>query len=270
MAGPVQAAKPADFDAFWIETLSELAKTPVNLVLTEVPEKSDARVKCYKAGYAGFKGMALHGWYCRPAADKKIKFPALLLSPRYGQASVEAPAGPARRGFAVLAWQGRGYEVDRSSCPPENFACRALYADAVRGVDVLASRPEVNKERIGAAGTGQGGGLSLAAAALDARVAVVSADFPCMCDVAGSLPVLRGALPYFDLLNFAPKIKAAVKIQAGLRDQACPPEGVKAVFRAVKTPKVLEEFPKAGHGDERGLREAKMLDFVYSALATEK
>jgi cephalosporin-C deacetylase len=227
--------------------------------------------------------MALHGWYCRPAADKKIKFPALLLSPRYGRASVEAPVGPARRGFAVLAWQGRRYEVDKSSYPPENYAYvlngiedrynyayRALYANAVRGVDILVSRPEVNTERIGAAGTSQGGGLSLAAAALDARVAVVSADFPFMCDIAGSLPVSQGTLPYFDLLNFAPKIKASVKIQAGLRDKACPPKDVKAVFKAVKAPKVLEEFPKAGHGGESALRTAKMLDFVYSALATEK
>jgi len=307
MARPVLAVKqaaPADFDAFWIETLTELAKTPASLVLTEVPGRSDAQVKCYKADYAGFKGMALHAWYCRPAADKKIKFPALLLNPWYGQAAVDAPVEPARRGFAVLAWQGRGYEVDKSSYPPENsayvlsgiedrynYAYRALYANAVRGVDILASRPEVNTQRIGAAGPSQGGGLSLAVAALDPRVAVVSADFPFMCDVARIMPVSQGTLKsvrelieqrpalravvlgtesYFDILNFAPKIKAPVKIQAGLRDKACPPEGAKAVFKAIKAPKVLEEFPKAGHGDEGALRTAKMLDFIYSALAAEK
>ena len=293
---------PADFDEFWKGTLAELAKTPADLKLAAAPEQSDDKVKCYKAAYAGFGGLPLHAWYCRPAEDKK--YPAILLNPWYGQTSVSAPADLARRGFAALAWQGRGYEVDLSSYPAENaqyvlsgidsretYTYRALYANAVRGVDVLASLPEVNAQKIGAAGASQGGGLSLAVAALDPRVAAVSADFPFMCDVYTGLPLSEGTLrsvreltekeparrdaalrtvAYFDLLNFAPKIKAPVKVQVGLRDQACVPDGVKNVFAAITAPGRLEEFPNSGHGDDNALRRDKMLDFVYSALGTEK
>jgi len=295
------SAPPADFVEFWKATLAELARVPAGLKLREAPEQSDDKVKCYRADYAGFNGAAVHGWYCRPAADKK--YPALLLSPWYGQASVSAPVEPARRGFAALAWQGRGFEVDQSTYPAgnssyvlsgiedrDNYAYRAMFANAVRGIDVLASMPEVNVGRIGAAGSSQGGGLSLAVAALDPRVAVVSADFPFMCDLYRGLPLSQGTLKsvrefienkplelertlrtisYFDLLNFAPLIKGRVKIQAGLRDKACVPEGVKTVFAAVTAPKRLEEFPNSGHGDDNALRQDKMLDFIYSALGTE-
>ena len=296
------AKPPADFDMFWKGTLAELAGTPMALKLTEAPEQSDDKVKCYRADYAGFKGVLVHGWYCRPAPDKK--YPALLLNPWYGQDTVDAPADCARHGFAALAWQGRGFAVDLSTYPPENgeyvlsgiedrdaYAYRALYANAVRGVDVLASRPEVNAARIGAAGSSQGGGLSLAVAALDPRVAVVSADFPFMCDVYTTLPLSEGtlksvreltekepakrdavlrAVSYFDILNFAPEIKAPVKIQVGLRDRKCVPEGVKNVFAAITSPGRIEEFPNSDHEDDSDLRRAKMLDFVYSALGTEK
>ena len=299
LAGP-----PADLDEFWKGTLAELAKTPADLRLTEAPAQSDDKVKCYKAEYSGFKGMALHAWYCRPAGDKK--YPAILLSPWYGEGAVDVNVSSeaAHHGFAVLAWQGRGYEVDQSTYPPENsdyvlsgiedrdnYAYRALYANAVRGVDVLASRPEVNAGRMGAAGTSQGGGLSLAVAALDPRVAAVSADFPFMCDIYTGLPLSEGTLKsvreliekdpakreavlrtisYFDLLSQAPKIKAPVKIQAGLRDRKCVPDAVKNVFAAITSPGRLEEFPNSDHNDDGDLRREKMLDFVYSALGTEK
>ncbi|PIU20649.1 MAG: hypothetical protein COT18_01200 [Elusimicrobia bacterium CG08_land_8_20_14_0_20_59_10] len=301
-ANKALAGPPADLDEFWKGTLAALASVPADLKLAGAPEQSDEKVKCFKADYAGFGGMRLYAWYCRPAADGK--YPAVLINPWYGRTTVSPPAGAARRGFAALAWQGRGFEVDLPAYPPENsgyalsgiedrdaYAYRALYANAVRGVDVLASLPEVNAARIGVAGSSQGGGLSLAAAALDPRVAAVSADFPFMCDLYTGVPLSEGTLksvrelterepskraavlstiPYFDLLNLAPKIKAPVKLQAGLRDTACVPGGIRNVYNAIKSPGRLEEFPDSGHGDDNVLRYEKMMDFIYSALGTEK
>jgi cephalosporin-C deacetylase len=145
----------------------------------------------------------------------------------------------------------------------------------------------VDVKRIGAAGSSQGGGLSLAVAALDPRVAAVSADFPFLCDFRTSLPIAlspfrdihdlmqrepgrRAAVgrtvPYFDLYYLAPRIKAPVKVQVGLRDRTCPAEGVRNVFERISGPKSLEEWPQADHSDENVLRAETMMDFIYERL----
>ena len=54
--------------------------------------------------------------------------------------------------------------------------------DCIRAVDFLASRPEVDSDRIAVWGGSQGGGLSLATAALDKRISFCMADVPWLCD----------------------------------------------------------------------------------------
>src|SRR5437773_368765 len=54
---------------------------------------------------------------------------------------------------------------------PERYFYRGAYLDCVRGLDFLASRPEVDPDRIGMWGASQAGGFTLAVAALDRRLA---------------------------------------------------------------------------------------------------
>ena len=290
--------RPRDFDAFWDRTLRELAAVPLDLKLREAAEQSDARVKCYQADYQSLKRIRIHAWYCRPAAEGR--YPAVLVSPWYGRGEVAPPREAALQGLAVLEYQGRGFAVDLSSYPAENssyilsgiespdsYVFRELYAHAKRGVDVLASRPEVDARRIGATGMSQGGGLSLAAAGLDARVSAVSAGFPFLCGVQASLSAARGpyqelrafmergpaqrraaarTLAYFDVLNFAPRIKAAALVQAGLRDRTCPAAGIREVYGRLAGPKVLAEFPAADHMDDNVPRWEKLKAFLIERL----
>ncbi|MFA6004059.1 MAG: acetylxylan esterase [Elusimicrobiota bacterium] len=295
----VWAQAPADFDRFWQDAMREASEAAVQVRLEPAPAQSDDKVACFKAHYSSLAGKPVHAWYCRPTGEGP--FPGMLISPWYSQGQVPAPRDVAARGFAVLWYQGRGYEVDLSSYPidnqqyilsglasPQTYVYREMFARAVISLDVLASFPEVDSKSLGAAGASQGGGLSLVLAGLDPRVAAVSADFPFLCDFLGSLPAAEGpfkdireyldqhpeqrvqvesTLRYFDVLNFAPKIYMPVKIQFGLRDRTCPPEGIKLAFGLMPSQdKFMEEFPNADHGDENGPRWQKMLDYLTERL----
>lgn len=59
---------------------------------------------------------------------------------------------------------------------------RAGYADCLRGIHFLCTRPEIDAGHIGPLGLSQGGGLTLAVAALDQRVRAAVAHEPFLCN----------------------------------------------------------------------------------------
>ena len=300
LAAPARtAAAPKDFDQFWGKVKKELAAVPLESKLEPDPAHTDANVACYKVSYLSLGRIRIHARYCRPMGAGP--FPAALISPWYAQGAIPPPVDPPKRGIAALWYQARGFDVDQSSYPIENswyvlsgiedpktFVYRGMVAHALRGLEFLASRPEVDAKRLAVMGASQGGGLSLLAAALDRRVAAAAADFPFLSDWEGSMAraqppyaevkkyisdrpdrresVLK-TLRYFDALNAAPRITAPVLINVGLKDRTCPPEGVKKVFAAVASPdKTLKEYPTADHTDQGPVRWQAIVDFLTRKL----
>ena len=72
--------------------------------------------------------------------------------------------------------------------------------DCIRGLDFLHSRPELDTSRVGVWGFSQGGGLTLATAALDHRVSAAVAGVPWLCNfpVAAEITVA----PYLELHSY--------------------------------------------------------------------
>ncbi|MBI4668679.1 MAG: acetylxylan esterase [Elusimicrobia bacterium] len=208
----------------------------------------------------------------------------------------------AEKGFAVLWFQARGYEVDQSSYPPDNqgyilsgienqetYVYREIVSHGLLGIDFLLTRKEVDPKRIAAAGASQGGGLSLILAGLDSRISYVSADFPSLCDFeatglvsagllgevrryADSNPAVqeavRSAVSYFDVVNFAGRIKVPVQINAGLLDAQCVPIGIWNAYRAIAgRKKTLQIYPAAGHGDQNAVRWDNMIEYLTERLS---
>jgi cephalosporin-C deacetylase-like acetyl esterase len=149
----------------------------------------------------------------------------------------------------------------------QGYYYQGAYADCVRAVDFLATRPEVDQKRIGVTGGSQGGGLSLATAALDARIRLCAPDIPFLCDWVKyfkashwpemdkwiaekperTWPNTLRTLSYFDTLNLADRIRCPVLMSLGVQDGVCPPSTVFSVYNRLKHRKQFRAYPDAGH-----------------------
>lgn len=100
-------------------------------------------------------------------------FPVLLAKRGYGCLCIDAPFG-GYRSSAVA-----GYDVWHIADPITDHSAVRIARALHRGVSFLASRPEIDTTRIGAAGSSWGGYSSFLVAGLDERIKVVSTFFGC-------------------------------------------------------------------------------------------
>jgi len=280
--------KQDDFDEFWDNTLKELAKVPFTYRLTpyDYPSKG---VKVFRLSYPGFLGANIEGYFAVP--DTSGTYPGLVMYHGYNWAMdgcIHEVVNMALRGYAVLQMLVRGQQggsVDNVVASHGNVAgwmtkgiqskyeyyYRAVYMDAIRALEVLADMECVDKGRIGVTGESQGGGLTLAAAALSDIPVVAIALYPYLSnfdraiDIAPSFPYqelneyfrrysdpevekqARKTLSYFDIMNLAPKIKCPVLIGTGLVDEITPPSTVFASYNHMTCPKEIAVYRYFGH-----------------------
>ena len=162
-----------------------------------------------------------------------------------------------------LGWMSAGIR------DPRTYYYRNVYADAVRALEVLARRDETDPARLAITGVSQGGGLTLAVAALSRKPTLALADIPFLCDfrrsiniaTAGPYPEITGflrsfphlyeqairTLSYFDCLNLAPWIACKTVISNGLWDDICPPSSIYAVYNHITAEKQMEVYPFHKH-----------------------
>ena len=253
----------AKLDAFWKTTLTALKATPLAPTATQDTAKSTEKVKVYKVTFAGLKGQAIYGWYCVPAIA--VKSPGVVVLPGYGNTSVDPPTLLAEKGFATLAINVLGSDVDAKTYPseaesylkggfadPNTFVMRGMVAAGIRAFDFLAQRLEVRTDRLGVAGMSQGGGLALDVAGLDPRVNVVvasspAADFTRMFRQARQNPAsgllaalsatdkiqLEQTMALFDPAFLAARICVPTLITVGMKDAVVPPETAYTVKNAI-------------------------------------
>lgn len=285
-----------DFDAFWARTLEENARTPVNARFRAIDYPTRGG-QVFEVFYDGWRGAQICGWYVQPAGDGP--FPALVQYHGYSGSKMDVYRYLmwTLQGYAVLAVDVRGQSgnstdptcysgghvtgwMTQGIMDPEEYYYRGVYMDCVRAIDAVASRPEVDAERIGVMGMSQGGGLTLATAALDQRPVVALPEMPYLChykravDMAVRNPYLEIAdylrrwpereeqvwctLSYFDNLNLAARIRCPVLMDVGLKDDICPPSTVYAVYNKITAPKEIKVFPYHNHEVVEALWEEKL------------
>ena len=280
------STRQGDFDAYWNDALAESADIPLD-VATEPLDYPAEGVRVSRLTYSGGAPGRICGWLLEPEGARNA--PGMVFYHGYGggKGQVYDYLGWALQGYAVLAVDVRGQQgesEDHALYPgghvvgwmtagildPRRYYYRGVYLDAVRAVDALASREGVDGARIGVTGNSQGGGLSLAAAALHPRVRLSLPGIPFLCHFAramdlaegGPYPELTGycnrfpahreqverTLSYVDGMNLAPRISCPVMMTVGLRDAICPPSTAFATYNALGTSeKEMLVYPFGGH-----------------------
>lgn len=272
---------PADLTSFWQRTTEELARWDLKAELADAPERSGREFVTYGVALYSFQGKRLRGWYSVPKDTRYGNgLPAILAVPGYG-GDKPIPFHLVMSGFAVLTLfpraQGesiREWDLESGTKliyqieDKEQYYYRGAYMDCLRGLDFLCAREEVDPARLGMWSRSQGGGFTLATAALDSRLQVAVAEEPFLCNFPVSIDVttqpynelgdylaqhpdrrrsMLDTLAYFDALNLASWIRCPTLMDVGLEDQVCPYPTVMPVFEKIPGPKAIYVYPDLDH-----------------------
>ena len=279
-----QVIKPEDFSEFWGLVLDELSSIELNVKCEKDELRSDSEVTVYQIFYDSLDHVRISGWYSVPNTPVN-GLPAILLVPGY-QSDPPIPKDWSAKGYACLSVNPRGKVRSRSQFDPgypgllthrivdkNTYSYRGFYADAWRGIDFLLSRGEVDSERIGVAGSSQGGGLTITTSAMRKEIKAASAGAPYLCGFMDAIKLtdtypyqeindylrtypdrleeVEGTLAYFDGISFADQIDCPIIMNLGLQDNVCPPETGYALFEIIGS-KDKKLFEYEGHGHEAG------------------
>jgi cephalosporin-C deacetylase len=206
-----EPSEPADFDAFWADTLAGARAHDLALSIEKAPTELRL-VDTYDVRYAGFGGSPVAAWLHVPAGATG-PLPVVIEYLGYGGGRGLAHERQlfALAGYAHLVMdtrgQGSGWSIGDTPDPqagdggpahpgfmtrglasPADHYYRRVFTDAVRAVDAVRALstsedgPQLDAQRIAVTGGSQGGGISIAVAGLVDGLAAVAPDVPFLCD----------------------------------------------------------------------------------------
>ena len=295
---------PADMDAYWERALAEMRAADARPEFVRSPFQTPG-AECFDLWFTGVKGARIHAKYARPAA--KGRHPAVVQFHGY--------TGNSGDWLGRLAWVGAAFCIAALDCRgqgglsqdpggvtgttyrghivrglqdgPEQLLFRNIYLDCAQLAGLVLGLPEVDPARVGAAGGSQGGGLTLACAALEPRIRRAAPTFPFLCDYqrVWEMELAKDAyeelktffrqfdpqhqrekeifttLGYIDNQHLARRIRGEVLMGVGLMDTICPPSTQYAAFNKITSPKRVELYPDFGHEGLPGFGE-KVMQFM--------
>jgi cephalosporin-C deacetylase len=296
---------PEDFDAYWSRALEEMKSVDANVEL--VPSSfSVPFADCFDLYFTGVRGARIHAKYVRP---KNVPEPHPAIIQFHGYSGSAGDWSDkliyASLGFSIISMdcrgqggtsedtggvQGtthRGHIIRGLNDVADNLLFRHIYLDTAQLAGIVMELPEVDAGRVGVIGGSQGGGLTLACAALEPRVKKLAPVFPFLCDYkrVWEMDLAKDAyeelrsffrnhdpqhqredeiftkLGYIDNQYLANRIKGEVLMAVGLMDTICPPSTQFAAYNKITAPKSLEIYPDFGHEGLPGFSD-KTLQFM--------
>ena len=279
--------RPADFDAFWNAQVASLKAVSMNPVL-EPAESGQPSVEYFKLRMDNIRGSHIYGQLARP--QREGRFPALLIvqwAGVYGLPKANV-VSQAEKGWLTLNIMAHDLPFDQ----PEAFYKQAsettlkdypaigntnrdqsyflrMYLSCYRAADYLAQRPDWDGKTLAVTGTSQGGLQALMLAGFHPGITALMAHVPAGCDRTGPVMGRAAGWPgwygngergdqiaevsrYYDVINFASRVKCPALVSVGMIDVTCPPSGVFAVCNELQGPKEVLVLPTSGHQDEHG------------------
>lgn len=271
---------PADFDNFWTNAISEARKTPLNPLMTLLPERCTPTQNVYHVSFQNERpGSRMYGILIVP--KKEGKYPAILQVPgagirpyygaNYGDDVITLEIGihgipvnmPQEVYYNLAAGALNNYPGINKNNKDTHYYKR-VYLGCVRAVDFIYNLPEFDGNTVGVTGGSQGGALSIVTAGLDPRIKFLAALYPALCDYAGYLNKRAGGWPhyyinarpapnevetlaYFDVVNFARRVHAPGWYSWGYNDTVCPPTSTYSAYNVIPGTKELHLYLETGH-----------------------
>lgn len=280
--------KPKDFDEFWNDGLSLLDDVSATIEVHDTG-LSFACGKCYDLYYEGVGGARVYAKYIKASTSSA---PALLYFHGYRRSS---PSWSfllqfAAMGFSVFAMDCRGQ--GGKSEDVGGVKGTTFIGSIIRGLDdsnphkmlmhqIMLDAVELSRiavlfgcQGIVTYGASQGGGLSLATAALAGESVIkVIAMLPFLCDYKRAYQMdfedsayselkyyfrqfdpkhehedrTFQLLGYMDVKNLASRIKSETLMITGLEDTVCPPSTQFAAYNNINAKKTMILYPDYAH-----------------------
>lgn len=301
---PASAPRPADFDEFWDSRRALLNAVPVKeLERRELGNDKQSATVAYDVKVACAGSKPLTGVLTMPRNAAPRSLSAIVFFQGAGVATAHAIGGygPSTMVFMVNA---HGIENMREQSYYKEFERGALrgyahfdkndrektyfhdmFLRVMRSMDYVKSLPQWNGRVLIARGGSQGGAQAVVAAAMDPQVTLLTAFVPAMCDHNGFMakPARRCGWPgfynftadnkdvvktasYYDMVNFASRVRCETFISTGLTDLVCPPPGVACLFNAIAAEK--KQFLIHPTGDHAGPQlDKKFMEPINNRIA---
>lgn len=284
--------RPSDIDEYWDRAVSEMEALGTGFEL--IPSSfHPSNADCFDLYFIGIGGARIHSQLILP---KKIEgnIPAVVMFHGYTGdcGSFSSKLNYTNEGFVVAALDCRGQggksediipvkgntfhgQIIRGldDPDPDKLYFRNVFLDCAQLVRIVMSLPYVDGTRVGITGGSQGGGLTLACAALTPDLNRAAPLFPFLCDYRRvwemDLAVAAYAelkdyfrhfdprhereseiftkLGYIDNQHIAHRTKCKVKMFTGLMDNICPPSSQFAAYNKITSEKEVVIYPDFGH-----------------------
>lgn len=287
---------PKDFDEYWDRALKEADELDLNVefIKKDFPGKN---VDYFELYFTGTKGARIFAKVAIPQ-NKEEKMPAMLLFHGLSGSSCDwcGLNGYASQGYVVASLDTRGQggqsedvggvKGSTFSTPfmrgidgeVDNLYMRDSFLDTYILAKIIMGLDCVDESRVGVTGGSQGGGLSIACAALMPKIKKCFVCYPYLSDYKRvyMLDLNKDAyeglkyyfrnfdpthereeevftkLGYIDIQYLAKRIKAEVKMSTGLMDTICPPSTQFAMYNKLTCKKSFLIYPEYGHERFKG------------------
>jgi|SRR5579859_1979879 len=301
--------RPDDFDAYWSDALAELATVDSQVDLQRVDHPA-AFADCFDLRFTGVGRARIYAKYLRPRVQASAGHPAVVVFHGY--------SGRSPDWFSLLPYVAQGMCVAALDCrgqggqsedvggvvgntlnghiirglldSPRKLLYRQIFLDCVQLTRIVMALPEVDAGRLGVTGASQGGGLSLACAALEPRVKLAAPIYPFLSDYLRTWEMdldvdayeelrqffrrfdprherkdeIFRTLGYIDVQHLAPRIQGRVLLAVGLMDTLCAPSTQFAAYNKIAAAsKELVIYPDFAHETLPDLA-----DRIFSFLCT--
>ncbi len=284
--------KPRDFDDYWNKAINEMHALGTECELIPNSTLDVPFAETFDLYFNGIGGARVHAKYLRPKHVNGTH-PAILQFHGYSHHSGDwnDKLNLVARGFSVASLDCRGQgglSEDKGGVhgnthtghiirglddEPEKLYYRAVFCDTAQLARIVMALPEVDSDRVASTGGSQGGGLTLACAALEPHIQRIAPVFPFLCDYkrVWEMDLAKSAynelttyfrlfdprheredqvwerLGYIDCQHLAPRIQAETLFFVGLMDSICPPSTQFAAYNRITAPKRQVIYPDFGH-----------------------